>query len=115
MTDVKEIFELIGKGLTKKDTMLIEKAYQFALNAHNGQKRLNGDPYFVHVFETAKTIAKLGMDTDTIAAGLLHDVLEDTKIKEGELEKEFGKDIVFLINGVTKLGTLKYRGQERHV
>ncbi len=115
MSGVKEIFEFMGPGITKKDITLIEKAYNFALHAHEGEKRLNGDPYFVHVFETAKTIAKLGMDADTIAAGLLHDVLEDTKIKEDELEREFGKNIVFLINGVTKLGTLKYHGQERHV
>ena len=115
MTDVNEIFDLMGPEMTKKDKALIEKAYNFSTQAHDGQKRLNGDPYFFHVFETAKTLAKLGMDTKTIVAGLLHDVLEDTKIKETELEKEFGKDIVFLINGVTKLGTLKYHGQERHV
>ena len=55
------------------------------------------------------------MDAKTIAAGFLHDVLEDTKTTEEDLEKEFGKDIVFLVNGVTKLGTLKYHGRERHV
>lgn len=115
MANVKEIINLIEGGVDKKEEELIVKAYKFGELAHNGQKRLSGDPYFVHAFETAKILAKLGMDTQTIAAGLLHDVLEDTKITEEEIKKEFGSDILFLIKGVTKLGTLKYHGHERHV
>jgi guanosine-3',5'-bis(diphosphate) 3'-pyrophosphohydrolase len=115
MANVKDIIDLIEGGLNKKEEELLNKAYGFAEKAHEGQKRLNGDPYFIHVFETAKILAKLGMDTQTIAAGLLHDVLEDTKVSEAEIKKEFGDDILFLIKGVTKLGTLKYRGHERHV
>src|SRR3989344_1359380 len=99
-TNVKEILDLAGE-IKPKERELLERAYAFSEKAHEGQKRLNGDPYFVHVFETAKILAKLGMDTQTIAAGLLHDVLEDTKIKEVEIEKNFNKHIVFLINGVT--------------
>lgn len=114
MASVKEITDLID-GINKKDEELIKKAYEFAERAHEGQKRLSGDPYFSHVFETAKILAKLGMDTPTIVAGLLHDVLEDTKVTENEMKKEFGDNIVFLVNGVTKLGTLKYHGDERHV
>ena len=114
MANVREILDLTN-GINKKDEELIVKAYNFAEKAHKDQKRMSGDSYFVHVFETAKTLAKLGMDAKTISAGLLHDVLEDTKTKEEELKKEFGEDIVFLVNGVTKLGTLKYRGHERHV
>ncbi len=115
MASVKEITDLIAGGVNKKEEELIKKAYDFAEHAHSGQKRMSGDPYFIHPFETAKILANLGMDTQTIAAGLLHDVLEDTKVTEEELKKEFGEDIVFLVNGVTKLGTLKYRGHERHV
>lgn len=103
------------EGISKKDEELITRAYNFAEAAHEGQKRMSGDPYFVHVFETAKTLASLGMDAQTIASGLLHDVLEDTKITGAEIEREFDKDILFLIKGVTKLGTLKYSGYERHV
>jgi len=114
MADVKEILSLVN-GINKKDQELIEKAYNFAEKAHGNQKRMSGEPYFVHVFETAKILATLGMDAITISAGLLHDVLEDTETKKEELIKEFGEDIVFLVNGVTKLGTLKYRGHERHV
>ncbi len=111
---LKELIDLAGQ-ITEKEKALLSKAFSFARNAHTGQKRMNGDPYFVHVLETAKILAGLGMDARTIAAGLLHDVLEDTKTEETSVQKEFGDDIVFLVKGVTKLGTLKYRGQERHV
>lgn len=115
MANAKEIIDLIEGGINKKEEELINKAYIFAEKAHSGQKRLSGDPYFIHVFETAKILATLGMDTQTIVAGLLHDTLEDTKTTEEEIKREFGDDILFLIKGVTKLGTLKYRGHERHV
>lgn len=112
--DIKNILIPAGK-LKPKDKELIAKAYVFAERAHAGQKRMSGEPYFVHAFKTAKILAKLGMDAKTIAAGFLHDTLEDAKATETELEKEFGKDIAFLVKGVTKLGKLKYRGHERHV
>lgn len=115
MGSVKEIIDLVGGGVSKKEEELIARAYEFAKRMHEGQKRMSGEPYFIHVYETAKIIAKLGMDAKTITAGLLHDVLEDTETKEEEIEKEFGPDILFLVKGVTKLGTLKYRGDERHV
>ncbi len=115
MFSVDEILEQIEGKVPKKDAELIKKAYNFAQKAHEGQKRMSGEPYFSHVYETAKILAKLGMDAKTIAAGLLHDVLEDTEITEEEIKKEFEDEIVFLVNGVTKLGTLKYRGHERHV
>ncbi|MFA5095193.1 MAG: RelA/SpoT family protein [Candidatus Paceibacterota bacterium] len=115
MASVKEITDLMKGGVNKGEEELIKKAYELAERAHSGQKRMSGEPYFIHVFETAKTLAKFGMDTPTIVAGLLHDVLEDTKITEEEMRKEFGEDIVFLVKGVTKLGTLKYHGHEQHV
>ncbi|MEX2052445.1 MAG: RelA/SpoT family protein [Candidatus Paceibacterota bacterium] len=112
--NIKTLLSLSG-DIKPKDLKLIEKAYAFAEHAHTGQKRMSGEPYFVHVLETAKILAKLGMDAQTIAAGFLHDVLEDTDTKEEDMRKEFGDEIIFLVNGVTKLGTLKYRGHERHV
>ncbi len=115
MTSIDEILTLIEDNLTLKNKTLLIKAYNFAEHAHEGQKRNTGEPYFVHVFATAKILAKLRMDVTTIIAGLLHDVLEDTKTTEEGLKKEFGEDIVFLVKGVTKLGTLKYSGHERHV
>ncbi|MFZ2151572.1 MAG: RelA/SpoT family protein [Minisyncoccia bacterium] len=95
---------------------LIEKAYHFAKKAHEGQERKNGEPYFNHVFACAKNVAELNMDTHTICAAMLHDVLEDCpQVTEEIFKKEFGDDITFLVHGVTKLGKLKYQGVERHV
>lgn len=98
------------------DVALIEKAYHFAKKAHEGQERKNGEPYFNHVFACAKNVAELSMDTHTICGAILHDVLEDCpQITEEEFKKEFGEDITFLVNSVTKLSKLKYQGAERHV
>ena len=115
MESAEQILGLVVGRVIKKDAELVKKAYDFSLAAHEGQKRMSGEPYFVHVIETVKILAKLGMDAHTLAAGFLHDVLEDTKIKEEEIKKQFGEEILFLVKGVTKLGTLKYRGQERHI
>ena len=91
MVEIKEITDLMAGGINKKDEELIKKAYEFAKRAHEGQKRMSGELYFAHVFETAKILAKFGMDVQTIVAGLLHDVLEDTKITEEEVKKESEK------------------------
>ncbi|HEV7702564.1 MAG TPA: RelA/SpoT family protein [Candidatus Paceibacterota bacterium] len=115
MSGISEILGLMPEKATKKDEELIIKAYKFAEAAHATQKRNSGEPYFIHVFETAKTLASLGMDAQTIAAGLLHDTLEDTDTTEEQIRREFNEDILFLIKGVTKLSTLKYSGYERHV
>ncbi|OGI61487.1 hypothetical protein A2645_01055 [Candidatus Nomurabacteria bacterium RIFCSPHIGHO2_01_FULL_39_9] len=114
MDKLKDLLTLLPET-KEKDKNLIEKAFHFALRAHDGQMRKSGEPYFNHVFETAKTLSELKMDTETIAAGLLHDVLEDTQVKEEELKKEFGEDIVQLVEGASKLSKLKYRGRERYV
>jgi GTP diphosphokinase / guanosine-3',5'-bis(diphosphate) 3'-diphosphatase len=111
---ITDIYELLP-SLSDEEKGLLQKAHDFAWEAHKGQERKNGDPYFSHVFEVAKNLARFGVDTPTIAAGYMHDVLEDTEITESEMESEFGKDIVFLVNGVTKLGKIKYQGHDRHV
>lgn len=93
---------------------LVRRAYTFSQQAHAPQKRYSGAPYFVHVSAAGKTLASMGLDAVTIAAGLLHDVLEDAHVPAAEIEKQFGKEVHFLVDGVTKLGKLKYRGIERH-
>src|SRR6266568_1405179 len=87
MPNAKEIIDLMGAGVTKKDEELITKAYNLSEKAHEGQKRLSGEPYFIHPFETAKILVKFGMDAPIISAGLLHDVLEDTKTTEDEISR----------------------------
>jgi GTP diphosphokinase / guanosine-3',5'-bis(diphosphate) 3'-diphosphatase len=110
----EEIISLLNSP-TEDNKKLIQKAYNFALKAHDGQLRKSGEPYFNHVFETAKILAELKMDAPTIVAGFLHDSIEDGVATEEEIKKEFGDEILFLINGVTKLGKVKYRGAERHI
>ncbi len=109
----KEITDLMDAP-SVEDTALIEKAYVFAADAHKDHKRLSGEPYLVHLVATAKGLASLGMRATTIAAGLLHDSIEDVGVKPETIEKEFGKEIRFLVEGVTKLGHFKYHGVERH-
>ena len=99
-------------GLT---TPLIEKAYTFAKKAHAGQERKNGEPYINHCVETARTLVEWKLDESTIAAGLLHDVIEDTPVTEAEFRAEFGEEIFSLVDGVTKISHVKYRGHERQV
>jgi GTP pyrophosphokinase len=99
---------------TPENQALVEKAYLFAEKAHAEHKRFSGEPYFIHLFETAKSLAELGMSAPVIAAGLLHDTIEDTEVTDADIEREFGPEILFMIQGVTKLGTYKYRGLERH-
>lgn len=111
---VEEILSLMS-NLKKEDIDIINRAYNFAKKAHQGQLRKNGEPYFNHVFATAKNLAELGMKVKTITAGILHDVIEDTETTEEELEKEFGTEILSLVNGVTKLGKVRYKGIELKV
>lgn len=113
MTTVKEIIGEMSSP-SAEDSALIEKAYAFSKKAHESQTRYSGEPYFIHPAAVAKILAEYGMDTTTIVAGLLHDAVEDACVSREEVEKEFGKEILFIVDGVTKLGTHKYRGAERH-
>ncbi len=113
MEDIKEITNLTDP-LSTEDIDLISKAFDFAKKAHENQERFSGDPYFIHPHETAKILADLRMSPTVIAAGLLHDTLEDGSAKEEEIKENFGEEILFLVRGVTKLGKVKYRGAERH-
>jgi GTP pyrophosphokinase len=94
---------------------LIRRAFAFAKNAHKDQKRKSGEEYFSHVFETAKQLARWRLDAASIAAGLLHDSMEDCGVTRETLEKEFGHETAFLVDGVTKLGTLAYREEDANI
>jgi GTP diphosphokinase / guanosine-3',5'-bis(diphosphate) 3'-diphosphatase len=106
MENVKDIISAISP-LSKSETQLIIDAFEFAKKAHKEEKRFSGEPYFTHLFETAKILSGLRMSPTTIAAGLLHDSIEDANIEEEEIKKLFGEEILFLVRGVTKLGKLK--------
>jgi GTP pyrophosphokinase len=98
------------------DINLIEKAFDFGAKAHSGQKRASGESYFEgHCVPVANHIVDLGMDTHLICAALLHDTIEDTAVTKQDIEQHFNSDIATLVEGVSKLGKLKYHGNERHV
>lgn len=93
------------------DLDLVKKAYEFAEIAHTGQLRLSGDPVRTHYLAIVETLADLKLDTTSIAAGFLHDVVEDSGVSLEEIKKEFGEEVALLVEGVTKVGNLKLRGQ----
>ncbi|MGI5859806.1 MAG: RelA/SpoT family protein [Tepidanaerobacteraceae bacterium] len=94
------------------DIDLIRKAYEFAKEAHSGQHRVSGEPFIFHPLGVAKILADLELDLATIAAGLLHDVAEDTDYTIEDIEKNFGSEIALLVDGVTKLGKLEFKTKE---
>ena len=94
------------------DISLIEKAYNVANDAHKGQVRKSGEPYIIHPLCVAIILADLELDKETIVAGLLHDVVEDTIMTDEEIREEFGPDVALLVDGVTKLGRLTYNGDK---
>jgi guanosine-3',5'-bis(diphosphate) 3'-pyrophosphohydrolase len=96
------------------ERMLVTRAFHFAKEAHIDQKRFSGEPYFVHLLGTALILAEMRMDAVVVSAGLLHDSVEDVGVTLESIQKEFGEDVAFLVDGVTKLGKLKYRGSDRH-
>jgi GTP pyrophosphokinase len=97
-----------------EDRELIIRAYEFAKKAHEGHTRYSGEPYLNHLTKVAVMLADIGMGARTVAAGLLHDTIEDTKVTPEELKAEFGDEIFFLVQGVTKLGSVRYYGSDRH-
>ncbi len=113
MTDVKEVIKLL-ESPNDKEIALVLKAYNFAKKAHEGHKRYSGEPYFNHLFEVAKSLAQMGMGANSVAVGFLHDSIEDVDINPDTIKKEFGEEILFLVDGVTKLGRLKYHWAQRH-
>ena len=110
------INKMLEKILTyfqnSKEKTLIREAFELAEKAHGSQRRESGGLYIQHPLNVALTLTKMNLDTETIAAALLHDVVEDTSYTIEDIEKQFGKTIASLVNGVTKLDKIKYSGIE---
>ncbi len=107
-----ELISKMRKYHPSDDLSLIDKAYRTALEAHEGQRRKSGEPYIVHPLCVGIILADLEMDKETIAAGLLHDVVEDTIMTNEDIEREFGDDVAILVDGVTKMSKLQYNGDK---
>ncbi len=109
---LQELMNIIKKYNPTNDAEIVERAYNYAVKAHDGQKRVSGEDYIIHPLEVAKILAELNMDNITIAAGILHDVVEDTKCTYEDCKSLFGEEIAMLVDGVTKLGKLEYKTKE---
>ena len=112
---LRQLLDSVKINIPDADLNLVEQAYNFAEEAHQGQKRTTGDDYVEHCLQTAKTLAELKLPLPMVIAGILHDVPEDTKKTLDEIRKLFGADIAKMVEGITKLSHIKYRGVDRYV
>jgi len=112
MTQLKTLIEEIPKYQPGADLDLLARAYEFSAASHKGQQRASGEPYLSHPLEVASLLVTFKMDVTTVTAGLLHDVLEDTKATKADLAREFGQEIADLVDGVTKIGKLAFSSRE---
>lgn len=108
----EEVFELVKSYMNDEHVEFVKKAYEVAKEAHKEQFRSSGEPYIIHPVQVAGILADLQMDPETVAAGFLHDVVEDTEVTRDDLVREFGEDVALLVDGVTKLGKIKYMSKE---
>ncbi len=109
---IKDVLAVAPHPFSGEASKFIVEAYTFAEVAHRGQKRKSGEDYITHALHVAKNLSEIGMDEKTLAAGLLHDVPEDTPITLAELEEKFGNEVAYLVDGITKLGKIKLRGSK---
>jgi GTP pyrophosphokinase len=112
MIRFEDILEKVSSSYSEKDILLLKKAYVFAAQAHKGQTRRSGEPYLSHALEVSSMLADLKLDKTTLAAGLLHDVLEDTDVLSIDLSRAFGKEVTHLVEGVTKISRIQESSPE---
>ena len=109
----EQVLEKASQYLVDEDIELVARAYEYARDAHSEQYRKSGEPYIIHPIQVAGILVDLHMDPATVSAGFLHDVVEDTEITLEDIEREFNKEIAMLVDGVTKLGKIKYKSHEQ--
>ncbi|MDZ5470855.1 bifunctional (p)ppGpp synthetase/guanosine-3',5'-bis(diphosphate) 3'-pyrophosphohydrolase (plasmid) [Bacillus sp. 31A1R] len=108
----EQVIDRTKKYLNDENANFVRRAYEFAKHSHREQYRKSGEPYIIHPIQVAGILADLEMDPSTVAAGFLHDVVEDTDVTLKDIEDAFGKEVAMLVDGVTKLGKIKYKSQE---
>lgn len=113
MNGFEELMAALKESNRPYDFDMITQAYEYADKAHERQMRQSGEPYITHPIAVARILVELGMDTETICAGLLHDVVEDTASTLDEIKKMFGADVALMVDGVTKLTKLSYSSKEQ--
>ena len=108
----EDIFEIVSSYMNEEHVDFVKKAYEAAKSAHEGQFRSSGEMYILHPVQVAGILAELEMDPSTVAAGFLHDVVEDTEVSREDIIRDFGEEVAMLVDGVTKLEKLKFRSKE---
>lgn len=114
ISDFQVLEEKIRKYMPNADLSMVEKAYRVAIEMHGGQKRASGEPFVTHPIEVAKIIADMELDSESVAAALLHDVVEDTEYTKDDVKREFNDSVALLVDGVTKLSKIQYSSKEEH-
>ena len=112
MIRIQDILDKVQTYHGEDDVELVRKAYIYAAAAHAGQTRLSGEPYFSHPLAVAFTLADMRMDGPTVASGLLHDTVEDTKATIEEIDEQFGEEVADIVDGVTKISMLSFDSKE---
>ena len=112
VTDIDQLLDRLQSYQPDADLSMVRKAYEFSAKAHEGQTRCSGEPYVKHPVAVAGVLTSLKTDVTAVVAGLLHDTLEDTVATADELQREFGKEVVHLVDGVTKIGKITFRSSE---
>src|SRR5208337_5607820 len=106
------LLKLVHANRPNEDISLIQKAWEFCVRHHAGQTRASGEPYIVHPLEVAEVLAEMKMDATAIAAGLLHDSVEDTPATNEEIQAEFGDQVAHIVEGVTKIDKIQFANRE---
>ena len=106
------VLQMIYDNYTGEDRELLIRAYRYAEQAHSGQKRASGEAYFIHPCAVAQILIELGLDSATVAAAFLHDVIEDTPVTEEDIRRDFGEEVLLLVSGVTKLDKIVFKSRE---
>ena len=109
---MQNILSRLAANSTEAEQALVRKAYAYAAAAHAGQVRLSGEPYLSHPLAVAEVLAELGFDAHSVAAGLLHDTVEDTKVTLEEVDAEFGEQVADIVAGVTKISMMTFDSKE---
>src|SRR3984885_8019203 len=112
LTKFRELMKRIQENRPQDDLSIVKKAYDFSLKHHEGQSRASGEPYLVHPLEVALVLAEMKMDPVAIAAGLLHDSVEDTSVTIVDIRKEFGEQVAHIVEGVTKISKIDFATRE---
>src|SRR6201996_2596066 len=111
-TRYRDLLNIVRQNRPKDDIEIVKKAYDYSQKHHAGQSRASGEPYLVHPLEVACVLAEMKMDTVAVAAGLLHDSVEDTSVTVSDIRQEFGEQVAHIVEGVTKISAIDFSSRE---